>query len=146
MTQTCKTMKTRSGFVSNSSSASFIVAVKKNEKCPTCGRSDVDFLDLVEAMGTNADYEDTELKARGAQEIWNRWKKDILQYSDDEQKKRYTDLFGLMQEAEQKGYKVGEVEISYHDSSTENLMREMQSRGSLVMIWSDHYDVKDVKL
>lgn len=35
-------MKFRNGFVSNSSSTSFIVAYKKYEKCPTCGKHDDD--------------------------------------------------------------------------------------------------------
>jgi hypothetical protein len=139
-------MKVRTGFVSNSSSASFVVAVKQTEKCPHCGRSDVDFLDLVEQIGAKADYEDTELKARGAQAIWDKWEKDILPYCGEEEKKSYEHLFGLMVEAEHKGYKVGEVEISYRDPSTEALMNDLAGRKSLVVIWSDHYGIKNVQL
>lgn len=139
-------MKVRNGFVSNSSSASFVVAVKQDEKCPTCGRTDVDFLDLVETLGRNADYEDTELKGRGAQAIWDRWEKDILPFCGDEEKTKFEHIFGIMVEAEQKGYKVGEVEISYRDQSTETLMNDLAGRKSLVVIWSDHYGIKNVQL
>ena len=132
-------MKIRNGFVSNSSSASFIVAVKQGDKCPHCGRTDVDFLDLVEKMGAKADYEDTELKSRGPQDIWNKWEKDILPYCGEEEKKDHEQIFRLMLEAEEKGYKVGEVEISYHDSSTESLLHDLEARKSLVVIWCDHY-------
>ena len=139
-------MKLRNGFVSNSSSASFIVAVKQGEKCPHCGRTDVDFLDLVEAMGSKADSEDTELKARGSEQIWGRLTKDVLQYCGEEEKKKFEKIFGLMLTAEEKGYKVGEVEISYHDPSTENLMNDLKRREFLVVLWSDHYEVKNIKL
>ena len=42
-------MKTRTGFVSNSSSSSFILAlrVKPSSYCSHCGRSDSNFLDMV---------------------------------------------------------------------------------------------------
>jgi len=41
-------MKTRNGFVSNSSSSSFIIAIKNNNiACPCCGRKDPDLVDLI---------------------------------------------------------------------------------------------------
>lgn len=47
-------MKTRNGFVSNSSSSSFIIALKKvNIPCPHCGRKDPDFLDIIEQSESN---------------------------------------------------------------------------------------------
>lgn len=141
-------MKVRNGFVSNSSSASFIVAVKQGTPCPTCKRTDVDFLDLVEQIGAHADYEDTELKARGIEDIWKRWKDDILEYCGDDERKEYEVLLQLMKDAESKGYKVGEVEISYRDPSTEKLLHELEERKSLVVLWCDHFkfDPNKVKL
>ena len=52
-------MKAREGFVSNSSSTSFIVAVRKDiNACPHCGRKDPDILELIEQMSyTNDDNE-----------------------------------------------------------------------------------------
>lgn len=135
-------MKIRNGFVSNSSSASFIVAVKLQEKCPHCGRSDLNFLDLVETIGAKADYEDTELKSRGAQKIWDRLESEILPYCADEEKKEWEKIFGIMVEAEHKGYEVGEVEISYHDRNTEGLLKDLEARKSLVVINCDHWQVK----
>ena len=41
-------MKTRNGFVSNSSSSSFVIAVKKSDACEHCGRRDPDILALIE--------------------------------------------------------------------------------------------------
>lgn len=42
-------MKHRSGFVSNSSSTSFIIALRKISKaCPHCSRKDPDFIEIIE--------------------------------------------------------------------------------------------------
>lgn len=40
-------MKIRNGFVSNSSSSSFVIACKIKEKCKHCGSSPLDFFDLI---------------------------------------------------------------------------------------------------
>jgi hypothetical protein len=50
-------MKTRSSFVSNSSSSSFIIQVNTNKtKCPTCGHK-IDTLKLIQELsGTNDRY------------------------------------------------------------------------------------------
>ena len=44
-------MKTRTSFVANSSSSSFIVAIKSNiEQCSHCGRRDMDLIELIEKI------------------------------------------------------------------------------------------------
>lgn len=48
-------MKIRNGFVSNSSSSSFIVALNPKEKCPHCGRSSPNMIDLIEKNTSNHD-------------------------------------------------------------------------------------------
>lgn len=60
-------MKIRIGFVSNSSSSSYIAAVKVGEKCPHCGRSDINLLDLIERI--DGEYEETRLRARGYKQV-----------------------------------------------------------------------------
>jgi hypothetical protein len=58
-------MKIRNGFVSNSSSSSFLIAIKStNEACPCCGRKDLDanaFLELIR----NSHNEDNVVNASG---------------------------------------------------------------------------------
>ena len=58
-------MKVRSGFVSNSSSSSFVVAVSKTEigkSCKCCGRSDVDFEKVLNGLHF---FRETEVTAVG---------------------------------------------------------------------------------
>ena len=50
-------MKIRNGFVSNSSSTSFIVALNPKDKCPHCGRSSMDIMDLIERNSGNNETE-----------------------------------------------------------------------------------------
>ena len=53
-------MKTRNGFISNSSSSSFIILYKKqdNEVCPMCGRKNEDFLDMIEESDNDSGIDD----------------------------------------------------------------------------------------
>jgi hypothetical protein len=74
-------MKIRNGFVSNSSSSSFIVALNPKEKCPHCGRSSQNILDILES--TNG-YNDTQL----------RWT-DPTEYIEDLQQEIYSNKLDL---------------------------------------------------
>jgi hypothetical protein len=133
-------MKTRNGFVSNSSSSSFIVAVKQHsDACPTCGRRDPDFLDMVEHMGNSDGYETTKLHHRTAQDIWEKGEESR---GYQPQNRGKSPLFGVMVDAEHKGYKVAEIEISYHDTSTTEMMSQMEATKNLIVLWSDHRDIK----
>jgi len=52
-------MKIRQGFVSNSSSSSFIVAINPKDKCTHCGRSSPDIVNVLESTQW---YDDTKLE------------------------------------------------------------------------------------
>ena len=54
-------MKVRNGFVSNSSSSSFVVAYKESEKCPYCGRSDPDLRRVLDCAETSNRSDDTKI-------------------------------------------------------------------------------------
>jgi hypothetical protein len=59
-------MKIRNGFVSNSSSSSFIVFVSRNKKpCPTCGHLEKNILDYF-------DYQDAKVYAKGESNVINK--------------------------------------------------------------------------
>jgi len=104
-------MKIRTGFVSNSSSSSFVIAVDKNiNKCPHCGRSDMNILQLIE----KASYynSDNNVVAEGKDDII----KELASWYDDDKSiekiKKYDDTDKTL----------ALVEVSYHDDVLNDLI------------------------
>ena len=112
-------MKIRNGFVSNSSSSSFLIAIKStNEACPCCGRKDLDanaFLELIR----NSHNEDNVVNASGdgindyiTHNIINNY-----YYESEEQKKAEKERYqNLLNDYTNKDYILAHIRISYHDS------------------------------
>ena len=104
-------MKTRIGFVSNSSSSSFILAIGDKEKCPHCGRSDVDIIDMIE----NSRYDDdTQIEAVGKDNVL----KNIVDNWSDETCKDLTKKINDF-----KGDQLYLVSISNHNQTLLDLIR-----------------------
>jgi len=123
-------MKIRNGFVSNSSSSSYVLAYKKGNKCEHCGRSDPD---LSSMFTTSGSYDETRVLAGDYKEIIAKLKEnyeDEISYckDDDEGDVEYKQemLTSFMSESSkvskwhEKGYSLVWVRVSYSDSEMFN--------------------------
>ena len=121
-------MKTRSGFVSNSSSSSFIIAYKKADKtpCPTCGRCDLEnFVDTIERSSVNND--DNSVNETGLDDVTHsleeqlEWREDPTSIAEIKLVKK--EIKRLVKE----GWEVANISISYHDETLNNLLHSSQN-------------------
>lgn len=152
-------MKTRIGFVSNSSSSSYIVAYKKTAACPTCGLTAPDIVDLVRkseawSFGDNRVYwtdptarineieqeiesysQDIEsLKKRDPKEkVSSYWTVEQNLKSCEEEVARLSKLRQLLRDHHLNGDNVVCVSISHHDSLNDTI-RELTKNGQLFIL------------
>lgn len=125
-------MKSRTGFVSNSSSSSYIVAFKSAEPCPHCGRRDPDFLEMLDKSHIYCD--DNEVDAVGMENIiansteWD---------SDEYKEKRIADLTELLSPYNKDDFVLAYFSISYHDDSMKVILKNMVEAGSAIMLQGD---------
>jgi hypothetical protein len=135
-------MKIRSGFVSNSSSSSFIIAYKKLCACLTCGLTPPNIVSIIEAG--NQDTMDNRVRWTDPTSKLKEIEDEIVQYQCDLKKyhrcgvdekdeaniqwiessiERLQKLSQLIQE--HKEDVVAEIEIDYHDDYLNKIFQEM---------------------
>ena len=113
-------MKIRNGFVSNSSSSSYLIAFRNDQnKCPHCGRSDPDLFDMIERYhminhDNEVDLEDAEAVLRDL-DTWD-WAKPEEIEKLKAQVKEY---------AEKDGWHVAQISISYHCDELQQVLNNM---------------------
>jgi len=128
-------MKTRNSFVGNSSSSSFIIAFKKNEKCKCCGRSDPDLIQLLESM-RDRDCDDTKLIATGFDNVIEYIRHEIFDWHSDKEKK----IVELMNKvgkfmADNQDWNFIACSISYHDEFLTTMIKEKEENKTLIKLW-----------
>jgi len=118
-------MKIRTGFVSNSSSSSFIIAFDKPAICPTCGQ---EVNGLMKAIRCS-DCTDTEIHYYTASEVLKSFAK-----RSDNDVKDFEYKFNRIAELSAEGKDVIEVEISNWDDDVRKLL---SSEGVEIIFNSD---------
>jgi len=102
-------MKTRNGFVSNSSSSSFIISVKTSKKCKHCGHKLIDILDKIR-LASESSF-DNSVNAEGLKEVINFYAVD----KDDSNDVKMLEKIKKFHAAH-KSETIAAVSISYHDT------------------------------
>ena len=119
-------MKIRQGFVSNSSSSSFIIAYKAADKtpCPTCGRYDVD--DFVELVRKSESDGDSSVNAEDLKEVLERLE-ESLEWTSDERKGEIRKVEKEVKKLVKEGWRVADISISYHNETLNELLHSSQN-------------------
>ena len=112
-------MKQRNGFVSNSSSTSFIIAITSSNKCKCCGREDLDILSLIESTsnyGSNDNHVDAVGKEEVIKHIQENW-------FESDKSKKLIEKINLVDDTE----KVALISVSYHDKNINTLLKQSKN-------------------
>jgi hypothetical protein len=120
-------MKTRNGFVSNSSSTSFFIAIdekKMKKKCPKCGNQPIDIFEAIDRVSSWDDESDVE--ALGFDKVMANLQEDGRWFMRDDEKKELIDKFT---KANKEGKNVAIIEISYHDKTLNAIYSNLREAG-----------------
>jgi len=119
-------LKTRIGFISNSSSSSFIIAVKKSSPCKHCGRSDPDFIALLQIKDDYGDSDQTKIESTNIDEIV----KDLKEWATGEDQSKL--IKKILSYKDNSEYKIAKIQISYHDETFLTLFKNGISSGGII--------------
>jgi len=120
-------MKSRNGFVSNSSSSSFLIAYTKPIKCKVCGRQDTTIEDVFINESRIYDSDKTCIHMSGNRQevldfINEQWCYGEETYED------YEDYVEWNEEMKKhRGHKFAIVRISYYDERTKEILDRMSN-------------------
>lgn len=134
-------MKIRHGFVSNSSSSSFIIIAKPSKVCECCGRSDPNLIDLLHNYWENCDS--THVDARGLRNVLDEERGNFClsvgTYWTEEKVKQEAENYKKFEEkltnaCKEHGDDIALIRISYHDKVFNTLLESCEKSGSVVVV------------
>ena len=97
-------MKIRNGFISNSSSSSFIIAFKEGQTCEHCGSKTINLLEVIEGISE----ENTRIRQTGLDAV--------LEIVEDENP-RYKEILENATKLNKDGFTIARVSIGYELAS-----------------------------
>ncbi|KKN31038.1 hypothetical protein LCGC14_0827880 [marine sediment metagenome] len=131
-------MKRRNGFVSNSSSSNFIIATRRIEPCPVCNRTDMDFLEAIDAAhGLGSSVEQ-----RGYQEVLDYMKEELDDYGItiaggtklETWQQSTLDCYVELRDGDWDGWELARLDLDRHDQVLKHLLRQGVASGSIRML------------
>lgn len=138
-------MKTRGGFVSNSSSSSFIVAVKKPKhlfnRCECCGITPIPFLDVLEEGYGHQDSDGSEMVTTNREKIITEWVsyETSCVMTDDERndhgyQRSKAKITKKLAAYDEKEWDVAWIQIGYHDRFVNLLWEDLKKNKTIEII------------
>ena len=125
-------MKIRNGFVSNSSSSSFIIAIKQiNIPCPHCGSKDPDFLNMIEQSNNYID--DNRVNTKETKETLDYIEENEKTWMDPEEYKKLEDTLSKLYR--NNDWVVVNISLSNHDENLRKIMDNMVSSGNAEILY-----------
>lgn len=118
-------MKTRNGFVSNSSSTSYIIAIQKVlSDCPHCKRHDIDLINYLQ----NSNESDNAVHETNAKELVSNIARDDWRENEEKNKvikkiQSYDDTWNIIH-----------IDISYHDETAQHTLDNLVRSGNAEII------------
>jgi hypothetical protein len=134
-------VKIRHGFVSNSSSSSFIIIAKTSKVCECCGRSDPNFIDLLPDYRGNCDS--THVDVRGLRNVLaeerGNYYLSVGTYWTEEKVRQEAENYKKFEEkltnaCKEHGDDIALIRISYHDTGFNALLESCEKSGSIVVV------------
>ena len=127
-------MKLRSGYVSNSSSSSFVIAYDEDAelKFAECDMSFTveDFMDFIDRSTRNWSSDETCVSANGEENVYDYEKSRLSGYDINEDRKYMKELEDFMESNKGKEFSV--IRISYHDDFVRKMYDAFKSTGKIV--------------
>ena len=143
-------MKIRNGFVSNSSSSSFLIGIKKDfeeDICPHCGRRDKSVMSMINEssretkihLTNNEIFEQIDKNRKGCENFANRLRKNRIEAIYEEYQWMRSQRYKVTEEKVDEYIKVEEEEIE-NLNNLENVLKNYVDRYNLYKISIDYSD------